>query len=99
MDIFWPSQPQIGYFPATYASSRHRLQEVITYRGSQDLVEKVRYYLEHDAEREEIVAAGQKASLSKHQYVKRILCFLKQLRFMDKSRNFKTESSDDFAQG
>lgn len=47
-------------------------REVITYQSNQDLVEKIRYYLEHDTEREEIAAAGQKACLTRHGYDKRI---------------------------
>ena len=41
---------------------------LVTYRASEDLLEKVRYYLEHDEERERIAAAGRAEVLAKHTY-------------------------------
>jgi hypothetical protein len=42
--------------------------EVETYANVDDLVEKVRHYLDNDAEREAIAAAGQRRTLGSHSY-------------------------------
>lgn len=39
-------------------------KEVATYRDQLDLIQKIRYYLQHDAERQEIALAGQKRCLT-----------------------------------
>ena len=41
-------------------------QEVVTYSSSADLVDKIKYYLDHDAEREAISKAGQERTLRCH---------------------------------
>ncbi|MEK6828750.1 MAG: glycosyltransferase [Nanoarchaeota archaeon] len=46
-------------------------KEVETYRTLDELVEKVRYYLTHDKEREKIAQAGQKRTLRDHTYEER----------------------------
>lgn len=46
-------------------------QEVETYKSPQELIEKIRYYLTHDREREKIARAGQKRTLKDHTYEKR----------------------------
>jgi len=47
-------------------------REVVAYDGADDLVEKIRYFLEHDEERRRIAAAGQRRTLSEHTYGHRI---------------------------
>jgi O-antigen biosynthesis protein len=41
---------------------------LVAYRTSEDLLERVRYYLEHDEERERIAAAGRQEVLARHTY-------------------------------
>ena len=47
-------------------------KEVVTYRSPEECVELVRYYLEHDDEREAIARAGQARTISEHTYENRI---------------------------
>jgi spore maturation protein CgeB len=47
-------------------------REVVAYNGVDDLVEKIRYFLEHDEERRRIAAAGQRRTLTEHTYGHRI---------------------------
>jgi len=47
-------------------------REVVAYDGVDDLVEKVRHFLEHDEERRRIAAAGQRRTLDEHTYAKRM---------------------------
>jgi spore maturation protein CgeB len=42
--------------------------EVVTYDGADELIEKLRYYLEHDRERIAIASAGQRRTLRDHTY-------------------------------
>jgi spore maturation protein CgeB len=46
--------------------------EVITYSGAADLVDKARWYLDHDAEREAVASAGQVRTLRDHTYAMRM---------------------------
>ena len=46
-------------------------REVVTYDGPEDLVDKCRYYLEHDEERERIRAAGHTRALRDHTWQRR----------------------------
>jgi spore maturation protein CgeB len=46
-------------------------EEVATFDGVSDLIDKVRYYLSHDEERERIRIAGQQRTLHDHTYEKR----------------------------
>lgn len=41
-------------------------REVVTYRSKEEAVEKIRYYLEHDNERQSIASAGQRRTLRDH---------------------------------
>ena len=41
-------------------------KEVVAYRTPEECVELVRYYLDHDAERERIARAGQDRTLREH---------------------------------
>jgi spore maturation protein CgeB len=47
-------------------------KEVVAYRSTQECVELVKYYLEHDDERETIARAGQQRTLSEHSYYHRM---------------------------
>jgi spore maturation protein CgeB len=49
-----------------------RDEEIITYRSSDDLIDKARYYLENPIKASAIARAGQKACLERHGYDKRI---------------------------
>lgn len=44
---------------------------LVEYSGDSEMIEKIRYYLEHDDERERIARAGQEAVLRDHTYRKR----------------------------
>ena len=46
-------------------------QEIVTYRDTPDLIEKIKYYLEHDQERELISQAGYLRTLKDHTYENR----------------------------
>jgi len=50
-------------------------REVVTYSDFNDLVSKIKYYLENERDREMIARAGQKACLERHGYDKRIMEF------------------------
>ena len=45
--------------------------EVVTYRSIEECIEKVKYLLDHEPQRQRIAAAGQKRTLRDHTYVKR----------------------------
>jgi spore maturation protein CgeB len=47
-------------------------REVIAYRTAEECAEMIRYYLEHDEEREAIARAGQQRTLRDHTYYKRM---------------------------
>ena len=47
-------------------------KEVVAFRSPEECVELVRYYLEHDDERETIARAGQKRTLTQHTYRQRM---------------------------
>ena len=46
-------------------------QEIVTYSGVEELVDKIEYYLDHDSERAEIARAGQSKTLNTHNTVER----------------------------
>jgi len=46
-------------------------KEVVAYKDADDLVEKIKYYLEHEDERAKIAKAGQERTLKDHSYKKR----------------------------
>ncbi|WP_352429222.1 glycosyltransferase [Thermoflexus sp.] len=46
-------------------------KEIVVYRDDADLMEKIAYYLRHDAEREAIARAGQRRVLAEHTYLHR----------------------------
>jgi hypothetical protein len=47
-------------------------REIVTYKNSGDLIEKVKYYLAHNSERAKIATAGQKRTLKDHTYKQRM---------------------------
>jgi spore maturation protein CgeB len=47
-------------------------KEVVSYRTPEECLEMIRYYLEHDEEREAIARAGQQRTLRDHTYSKRM---------------------------
>jgi hypothetical protein len=47
-------------------------KEVVAYRSIEECIELVKYYLEHDDEREAIARAGQERTLSEHSYYHRM---------------------------
>lgn len=47
-------------------------KEIVCYRGADDLVDKIRYYLSHDNEREAIRRAGHERCLRDHSWQKRL---------------------------
>jgi hypothetical protein len=51
-------------------------REVVTYRSADDCVEKIRYYLAHEDERQKIAQAGQERTLRDHTYGKRMQALL-----------------------
>jgi spore maturation protein CgeB len=46
--------------------------EVAAYRSTEECAERVRYYLDHDREREDMAAAGQRRTLAEHTYFHRM---------------------------
>ncbi len=52
-------------------------KEIVTYRSSDEMIEKVRYYLKNPVEREKIAKAGQKRTLNDHTYKKRMVELVK----------------------
>jgi spore maturation protein CgeB len=63
--LFTESAPNLGDF---FADG----QEVVSYDSADDLMEKIAHYLEHDDERRDIAAAGQRRTLRDHGYDKLI---------------------------
>lgn len=47
-------------------------KHLVTYKSYDEMVEKARYYLEHDDEREAIAAAGYDEFIKKHTYRHRV---------------------------
>ena len=54
-------------------------KEVVHYESVQDLIDKVKYYLNHDDEREAIAEAGYIKTLNKHTYEKRFSEFFRNI--------------------
>ncbi len=53
--------------------------EVVAYRNPEECARLIRYYLDHDEEREEIAGAGQRRTLHDHTYHKRMIRLLELL--------------------
>lgn len=51
-------------------------REVVTYRTREECLEKIRYYLNHDRDRQAIAQAGQKRTLKDHTYSRRMKEFV-----------------------
>src|SRR3990167_8816379 len=56
-------------------------KHLVLYDNLDDMVEKARYYIDHDEERELIAKAGMKETLAKHTYKHRMLELLKIIKF------------------
>ena len=54
-------------------------KELVTFADFEDLVDKVRYYLEHDSDREKIAQAGYKRAQTDHTYKKRFTEIFKRI--------------------
>jgi len=54
-------------------------KEIVIYEGTADLIEKIRYYLEHDEERKKIAKAGYERALREHTYNARLEDIFRQL--------------------
>lgn len=51
-------------------------KEVVAYRSTEECVERIRYYLEHDGQRAVIAEAGKARTLRDHTYRKRMQEFV-----------------------
>jgi spore maturation protein CgeB len=56
-------------------------KEVVCFRSSKELTEKIRYYLSHDDEREAIAAAGYARTLKEHTYERRFIDIFDKMNF------------------
>jgi spore maturation protein CgeB len=56
-------------------------KEIATFNGVDDLIGKIRYYLSHDTEREEIRIAGYKRAVREHTYEQRFRTILKAIGY------------------
>jgi hypothetical protein len=54
-------------------------EEVVTYRDTDECIERVRYYLTHEPERAAIAAAGQRRTLTEHTYRARMERFVERV--------------------
>lgn len=61
-----------GYNPEL-ASYYEFGKEIETYSDVKELIEKIRYYLLHEEERERIAAAGHKRAVDEHSYKQRFV--------------------------
>ncbi len=59
---------------------------LVTYRDTADLIDKIRYYLRRDTEREEIAAAGRREVLARHTYEHRAAQVLDAMARMPRRR-------------
>lgn len=58
-------------------------KEIVCYRSREDLAEKIKYYLSHDAEREAIRRAGYERCLRDHTWQKRFATAFREMRLPD----------------
>jgi len=49
-----------------------RNREIVTYGSTAECIERIRYYLDHEAERKAIAEAGQRRTLAEHSYLRRM---------------------------
>lgn len=54
-------------------------EEIVSYNGPDDLVDKIKYYLDHDEQREKIAGAGQMRAYRDHTYDRRMRRMLETL--------------------
>ena len=62
-------------------------REIATFESSSDLVERVRYYLDHADERDAVARAGHARTIAEHTYEQRISEILEKLRPLRAKRN------------
>jgi spore maturation protein CgeB len=62
-------------------------REVATFESPGELVEKVRYYLDHPIERDTIACAGHARTIAEHTYEQRISAILQRLRPLQANRS------------
>jgi len=54
-------------------------KEIAIYKDTNDLIEKIRYYLKHDDERKAVAKAGYERALREHNYNSRLVSVFEQL--------------------
>jgi spore maturation protein CgeB len=64
---------QLSYYTEDLERHFEINREIVIYMDRDDLIEKVRYYLKHDEEREAIAEAGYRRAASQHTYARRLL--------------------------
>jgi len=57
-------------------------KEIVVFDSQNDLIDKVRYYLQHDKERQEIAAAGFERTIKEHTYAKRFKEIFQSMQLM-----------------
>ena len=57
-------------------------REIVCYKDREDLVQKIKYYLEHENERRQIAENGYRACLEQHPWINRFRDILKELNTM-----------------
>ena len=76
-----------GFLLTSYAEGLEEYfrigEEIICFTSLQDLISKVKYYLENDEERKKIAAAGYKAALERHTWQREFSYILKELEGID----------------
>ncbi|MBM3228755.1 glycosyltransferase family 1 protein, partial [Candidatus Pacearchaeota archaeon] len=68
---------QLSYYVEGLEHCYEISKEIAVYMNAEGLIEKIRYYLKNESEREEIAQRGYKRTLSEHTYEKRIKEILK----------------------
>ncbi|MCK4517420.1 glycosyltransferase [Candidatus Babeliales bacterium] len=67
-------------------------KEIVCYHNKQDLVDKIKYYLKHDAQREKIRLAGHKRCLQDHTWHKRFKMVFDKIKEPSNASNRRTKT-------